>query len=183
MTYLSLIRRGFVLALCLSIAACGSDSSKDASNETSSKASSGSSSAVAPTPTDTDSKTEANTEASVSESASEAAKANDASTAKGGDPALLIGKWEPIAYVRPDGVELDLVDLPEAERADLSWEFGDDGSVQAGTSIGTVEVKEPKFIATNKATGEARTFRYTVTDTNLWVINPAGDVLKLKRAQ
>lgn len=183
MTYLSLIRRGFVLALCLSIAACGSDSSKDASNETSSKASSGSSSAVEPTPTDTDSKTEANTEASVSESASEAAKANDASTAKGGDPALLIGKWEPIAYVRPDGVELDLVDLPEAERADLSWEFGDDGSVQAGTSIGTVEVKEPKFIATNKATGEARTFRYTVTDTNLWVINPAGDVLKLKRAQ
>lgn len=189
MTHLSLIRRGFVLALCLSIAACGSDSPKDASDETSSKASSGSSSgsssAVAPTPIDTDSKTEANTEASASESASEseAAKANDASTAKGGDPALLIGKWEPIAYVRPDGVELDLVDLPEAERADLSWEFGDDGSVQAGTSIGTVEVKEPKFIATNKATGEARTFRYTVTDTNLWVINPAGDVLKLKRAQ
>jgi hypothetical protein len=181
MTYLSPIRRVFILALSLSIAACGGDApqnadSTDPNNATTTTPTS-TAEAISPTEADSEPKTKAD------ESPSEGAEASDIREAKGGDPALLLGKWEPIAYVRPDGVEMDLVDLPEAERTDLSWEFGDDGSVQAGSSIGTFEVKDTSFIATNKATGEARTFRYTVTDTNLWVINPAGDVLKLQRAQ
>jgi len=172
MMYLSSVRRVCVLALSLSIAACGSNAPSTTNPEATSSAAP-TAEPISPTATATpDTKAETNPD-----------EENDSSQAKGGDPALLMGQWEPIAYVRPDGVELDLVDLPEAERADLSWEFGEDGSVQAGSSIGTIEVKDPTFIATNKATGEARTFRYTVTDTNLWVINPAGDVLKLQRAR
>ncbi|MGD1903687.1 MAG: hypothetical protein ACFB9N_15765 [Geitlerinemataceae cyanobacterium] len=117
------------------------------------------------------------------DSADSADATDDLSDAKGGDPALLIGKWEPIAYVRPDGVKTDLVEIPEPEREELSWEFGEDGSVRTGLSEGTFEVEDVTFTATNAESGEARTFRYTVTDSQLLVINPAGDVLELKRAE
>ncbi|NJN60376.1 MAG: hypothetical protein HC795_01515 [Coleofasciculaceae cyanobacterium RL_1_1] len=183
---ISPIRRMLILCLSLSIVACSAETATQTNS-----ADPALDDPAAPTP-EAISPTEAESEPEIpaaerSDQPSDGAEANASETniseAKGGDPALLIGKWEPIAYVRPDGVEMDLVELPKEERADLSWEFGEDGSVEAGSSIGTVEFQDTTFIATNKATGEARTFRYTVTDTNLFVINPAGDVLKLQRAQ
>lgn len=191
-------RRLVVLLLSLSIAACSADTATQ--TDSADPATAPETEAISPTEADSEPETKADESENQSanqdanQSANQSANENPdrqpsdgaetkLSEAKGGDPALLIGKWEPIAYVRPDGVEMDLVELPEEERADLSWEFGEDGSVKAGSSIGTVEFKDVTFIATNAATGEARTFRYTITDANLFVINPAGDVLKLQRAK
>ncbi len=179
---ISPMRRMLVLCLSLSIAACGADTatqpdSPDSANSADPAAPA--TEAISPTEADSEPETKADENPGQPSDGTE----TNISEAKGGDPALLIGAWEPIAYVRPDGVEMDLVELPEEERADLSWEFSEDGSVKTGESIGTVEFKDVTFIATNQATGEARTFRYTVTDANLFVINPAGDVLKLQRAQ
>lgn len=177
------MRRIVVLCLSLSIVACSSETGSQA-DTTANSATTPTATTAAISPTEADSEPETKTELAPNRTAEASPEENPEakpSEAKGGDPALLIGKWEPIAYVRPDGVEMGLVDLPQEERADLSWEFGKDGSVKAGSSIGTVEVQDTTFIATNSSTGEARTFRYTVTETNLLVINPAGDVLKLQR--
>jgi hypothetical protein len=175
-------RRLVVLLLSLSIAACSADTATQ--TDSADPVTAPETEAISPTEADSEPDTTVDEipEESADRQSSDGAETK-LSEAKGGDPALLIGKWEPIAYVRPDGVEMDLVELPEEERADLSWEFGEDGSVEAGSSIGTVEFKDVTFIATNAATGEARTFRYTITDANLFVINPAGDVLKLQRAK
>jgi hypothetical protein len=172
-----------IVVLCLSclIVACGSKTATQADTPTDDPAIAPTTVAISPTEADSEPKPSDVSSQENPEKSPETSSEAKPSEAKGGDPALLIGKWEPIAYVRPDGVEMGLVDLPQEERADLSWEFGQDGSVKAGSSIGTVEVQDTTFIATNSSTGEARTFRYTVTETNLLVINPAGDVLKLQR--
>lgn len=185
------MRRIVVFCLSLSIVACSSETASQAdtdANSATTPTATPTATTAAISPTEADSELETKTGVTPDrasetspEKSPEKSPETKPSEAKGGDPALLIGKWEPIAYVRPDGVEMGLVDLPQEERADLSWEFGNDGSVKAGSSIGTVEVQDTTFIATNSSTGEARTFRYTVTETNLLVINPAGDVLKLQR--
>lgn len=181
------MRRIVVFCLSLLIVACSSETASQAdtdANSATTPTATPTATTAAISPTEADSELETKTGVTpdrASETSPEKSPETKPSEAKGGDPALLIGKWEPIAYVRPDGVEMGLVDLPQEERADLSWEFGNDGSVKAGSSIGTVEVQDTTFIATNSSTGEARTFRYTVTETNLLVINPAGDVLKLQR--
>jgi len=165
-------------AIAIAIAACGDSTSPDAdgtdaAGETTTPA------VEAIEPTEADSEPD---DAETDDPANADSGDDSTSSPKGGDPALLVGTWEPIAYVRPDGVKVDLVEIPEPERAELTWEFGADGSVKAGESVGTFEVEGVTFVATNKDSGEARTFRYTVTDDQLFVINPAGDRLELRRA-
>jgi len=94
---------------------------------------------------------------------------------------LLYGKWQPIAYIDPNGQQVDLTELPDEEKESLSWEFTPDGYIKLGEIEGTFEVKSDRIIAKNENSGNQKEFEFSVSETELNIISDDGATLKLSR--
>lgn len=97
------------------------------------------------------------------------------------DIELLYGKWQPIAYIDPNGQQVDLTELPEAEKESLSWEFTQDGYIKLGDIEGNFEVEGDRIIAKNESSGNQKEFEFSVSATELNIISDDGATLKLAR--
>lgn len=94
---------------------------------------------------------------------------------------LLYGKWQPIAYIDINGQQVDLTELPDAEKESLSWEFTPDGYIKLGDIEGTFEVEGDRIIAKNESSGNQKEFEFSVSETELNIISDDGATLKLSR--
>lgn len=91
------------------------------------------------------------------------------------------GKWNPVAFIAPDGQPMDLSQLSEAERNALSWEFTPDGMVKFADRKGQFKLDGSRMSVTNLNTGNVSEYEFSLSETELTIVNTDRATFKLKK--
>jgi hypothetical protein len=97
--------------------------------------------------------------------------------------AKIYGKWNPVAFVAPDGKPMDLSQLSEAQRNALSWEFTPEGTVKFADREGRFTIEGSRLSVTNVTTGNVAEYEFNLSETELTIVNSDRATFKLTKGK